>query len=279
MAFASIGDGYQFPLFDFGAAFSRTAQLAARPTFELQFYNTQNAQLDALDREIAEIQARSHTTGATALLRTRVTDLERTLEDIGDFKTRTDARIAKITLTLGQLDELTALAAPGTVAEFDAKLTETIDTITKTEAKTYEFYGVNDRVRQHRADALGRLEGLVHNNFATQQDIDDVLAELATIRTNYLASQQIAGTNANLAYTSYASTNSRLSEIKGRIASINIDANADALAEIEERKQYYSTLLTILSLAFEASQNLTDFVGNAVQPQTVDPGSVLNLFS
>ena len=108
-------------MFDFGAALVRTAQLGARPTFELQFYNTQSAQLDALDREIAQINAESDTSGATALLRTKVTDLERTLGLIDDYKTRTDARIAKISLTLELLADLDTLADSSTVADFDAK--------------------------------------------------------------------------------------------------------------------------------------------------------------
>ena len=279
MAFGKIGGGYQPQLFDFGAAFVRTAQLSARPSFELNFYNTQNAQLDALDRDIQRIGRESNTTGATALLRTKVTSLESTLGQIGDFKDRTDTRIAKSTLIVQQLNELGTLADPSSVAGFDAKLTELIDTIEKTEARSYEYFGVNDKVRKHKADALSRLQSLVHNDFATQQDIDDVTAELATIRGNFLSSQQIANTNASLAYTKYSSTSRRLGEIKGQIASINIEANADVLGKIQDRKEYYSEVLTVLSLAFEASQNLTDFVANSLQPQKIDKGSVLNLFS
>lgn len=280
MAFGSIYNSYQPKLFDFGAALVKTAQLGARPTFELQFYNTQSAQLDALDREIAQINAESDTSGATALLRTKVTDLERTLDLIDDYKTRTDARIAKISLTLEQLADLDTLADPSTVADFDAKLAETIDTIEKTETKTYEIYGVNDKVREHKDDALTRLRSLVHNNFQTPQDIASVKAELTAIRDNYLASQSIAGANANLAYTTYTSTQDRLTEIRGRISAIKFEANADAFAKIQERKDYYSQILSVLSLAFEASQQITNFVANEVNlPHKTDPGSVVNLFS
>jgi len=280
MAFGSIGDRYQPPLFDFGAAFVKTAQLGARPTFELQFYNAQSAQLDALDRDIAEIQAKSDTTGATALLRTKVSDLERTLEQITDYKTRTDARIGKISIVLEELAALDTFATPATVAEFDAKLAETLDTLAKTEARAYEFFGVDDKTREHKADAISRLQAIVHNNFAKQKDINAVTAEIATIRANLLESQEIAGTNASAAYTIYSSTNTRLSQIKGQISSINIAANTEAIEKIQERKEYYSQILTVLSLAFEASQNLTNFVATeAVLPKKTDPGSVLNLFS
>lgn len=279
MAFGSIDSGFQPRLFDFGAALVKTAQLAARPNFELRFHNTQNAQLDALQRDIDAIYANTNSDGATALLRSKVVKLESTLEQIGDFKTRTDARIAKSTLVIEQMNALDALADPSTVADFDAKLAEAIDTIEKIEARTYEYFGVNDKVRKHKFDALSRLQALSHNNFATQQDIDDVTAELATIRGNFLTSNQIANTNASLAYTKYASTNSRLSAINGQIASINNDANADAIGKVQERKEYYSQVLSALSLAFDASQELTNFVNSAVLPKKTDPGSVLNLFS
>lgn len=280
MAFGSIGGTSQPQLFDFGAAFVQTTNAGARPAFELRFFNTQNAQLDKLDAEIEAIYARTDTAGATALLNTKVTSLESTLEQISDFKTRTDARIAKVSLLLEQLGDLDTLADPSTAAEFDAQLAETLDTLNKTEARPYEFFGVNDKVRSNKFDAISRLEALNHNNFATQGDIDAVTAELDTIRNNFLSSQQIANTNANLAYTKYTSTSSRLYDIKGQISSIRIDANATAISEVEERKKYYGELLSTLSLAFEASQNLTDFVANnAIMPQKVDPGSVLNLFS
>jgi multidrug resistance efflux pump len=280
MAFGNIDNGFQLPLFDFGAAFVRTALAGARPTFELQFFNAQNAQLDALDREIAEIRANVDTSGATALLTASVADLERNLEQIGDFKTRTDARIAKLTLTIEQLNELGTLADPSTVAEFDAKLAETILTVERTEARAYEFFGVNDKVRAHKQDALARLQAISHNGFATQTDIDNVLAELDTIRGNYLTSQQIASTNASLAYTVHASNSSRLTEIKGRIAAINIEANAEAVEKIQERRDHYSEVLSILSLAFEGAQEITRFVAeNTVLPRRIEPGSVLNLFS
>lgn len=280
MAFGSIGGSYQPKLFDFGAAFVQTTSAGARPAFELRFYNTQNAQLDKLQKEIEDIYARTDTGGATALLNTKVKSLESTLGQISDFKTRTDARIAKVTLVLEQLNDLNTLADPSSVAEFDAKLAETLDTVSKIEARPYEFFGVNDKVRRNKFDAISRLEAVNHNNFATQGDIDAVKAEITTMRNNFLTSQQIANTNANLAYTKHSSTNSRLSQIKGQIASLRIEANANAISEVQKRKEYYSELLSTLSLAFEASQNLTDFVAkNAVLPQKIDPGSVLNLFS
>lgn len=280
MAFGSIYNSYQPKLYDFGAAFVKTAQLAARPRFELQFYNTQSAQLDALDKDIADIQANSNTTSATALLRSKVSGLERSLVDIGDFKDRTDARIAKIGIVLVQLNDLNTLADPGSVAAFDTKLAEAIDTIDKIEARPYEYYGTSDRVRAHKADALSRLQALVHNNFATQPDIDAVTAELATIRNNFLASQQIAGTNASLAFTKYSSTSSSLVQINSEISAISIEANIEAVKKIEERKEYYARVLSVISLAFEASQNLTNFVANEINfEKKTDPGSVLNLFT
>jgi len=134
-----------------------------------------------------------------------------------------------------------------------------------------------DPVGGNQADLMADSNTAIDTMVA---DIDAATAEFDTIRGNFLSSQEIANTNGNLAYTKYASTNSRLIDIKSRISSIKFEASADAIAEVEERKNYYGELLSTLSLAFEASQNLTDFVAaNAVLPRKVDPGSVLNLFS
>lgn len=268
------------PLFDFGAAFARTALIAARPNFELQFFRAQDAILDNLDKEIDNINDAINTKGATALLDVQISRLQNDLAVINDFKARTDAKAGRVSDTLGNLAELITLAATGTVTEFDAKLVETIALMRTTRAPVYERYGVQDRLRGAKNDGLAQLEALVHNNFATQADIDNATAIMAAIQTDYLASQSIVDGNAKIAFTLQRNASTTIGELTRQVSNIKTTAISEATGKVKEKQQYYGQLLTMISLSFEASQAFTTYITESVVlPQEIEPGSVLNLFS
>ena len=99
--------------------FVQTAAAAQRPAFELAFFQTQNAVLDRMDKEIAALQEAQLTTGATALLDTQVKNLERELVDIRDYESRTKTNDINVQTVLDQITDLKALATSATVTEFD----------------------------------------------------------------------------------------------------------------------------------------------------------------
>lgn len=268
------------PPYDFGAAFARTALIAARPTFELQFFRTQDAILDQLDKDIENINKAVNTRGATALLRVQIKRLQNDSVTIGDYKTRTDAKAARVTLTLANFAELITLADPSTIAEFDAKLVETISLMETTKTPFYERYGVQDRLRAAKIDGLVQLQALVHNNFATQGDIDAVTATLTDIQSDYTASQTILNSNVEIAYSLQKNARTTITELSRQAANIRTDALSDATGRVKERQAYYAQVLTMISLSFEASQAFATFIAEAVAiPQKIEPGSVLNLFT
>lgn len=221
----SIGiyNPYQ-PAFDFGAAFAKTAANAARPAFELQFYLTQSALLDQLDKDVENINSAINTDGATAFLDVQLTKLNNDLATVNDYKTRTDAKSARIEITLNYLAELTTLATPGTVAAFDAKLAETISLMQTTKTPLYERYGVQDRLYTAKNDGLAQLKGLVHNNFATQADIDAAKAAIAAIQTDYSSSQSIANSNVKIAYNLQQNAQTTIGELSRQVSNIKTDA-------------------------------------------------------
>ncbi|NKB48449.1 MAG: hypothetical protein GKS02_03680 [Alphaproteobacteria bacterium] len=266
--------------FDFGQAMVQTSIAAARPAFELQFFLTQDALLEKLNTEIDEINGAVNTKTATALLQVQISRLNNDLETINDYKSRTDAKAERITDTLDFLAELETLAAPGTVAEFDAKLADTITLLQKTNAPTYERYGVQDRLRKAKNDGLAQLEALVHNNFATQTDIDNAVAVINDIETDYLASQSIVNSNTTIAFNLQQNSIETVGELSRQVSNIKIDALDKATDEVKEKQDRFAQILTAISLSFEASQNITNFVAeNVAFPQEIEPGSVLNLFS
>ncbi len=258
----------------------QASQLSSRPAFELAFFKTQNAVLDRMDAEIAALQEQKATTGATALLETRVTKLERDLIDIKDYEDRTKTNDINVQTVLDQLTDLKALATASTVVEFDALKAEIIDTLNKIETPFFERFGAPDGLRKRKTEALSQLESLVHNNFATQGDIDAVNTILDDITLDFINSKAVTKINRDAAFDLMTNTEERVSDLKSQISQIQIEAQGEQTEKIEEKRERFSNILTAVSLAFEASQNITNFVAqNTVLPQEIPPGSVLNLFS
>jgi len=277
-----IGSSSYFyqPPFDFGAAMVKTSLLAAGPAFELQFFLTQDAILAKLGDEIDNIHNAVNTKGATALIDLKISGLQNDLAGINEYKTRTDAKADRVEATLVHLTSLIANATPGTVAAFDTELAETITLMQKTYAPTYERYGVQDRLRGAKNDALAQLGALAHNNFATQADIDNTTAILTAIQTDYLASQTIIDSNVEIAFTLQKSGTDTIQELSRQVSNIKTEALGEATDKVKAKQEYYSQILTAISLSFESSQAIAKFVAEAVVlPKKVEPGSVLNLLS
>ena len=275
-----IGSFSSYKPFDFGAELVKTSQVGARPAFELQFFQTQDSILEKLNVEINNINNSVNTKGATALLNVQISRLNNDLAVINDFKARTDQKVSRISDTLVNLTSLITLAAPGTVAAFDTKLAETIHLMQKTNAPTYERYGVQDRLRVAKNDGLAQLQALVHNNFATQPDIDNTTAILTAIQTDYLASQTIVDSNSKIAFTLQDNAITTIGELGRQVSNIKTEALGEATGKVKEKQEYYAQLLTAISLSFEASQALSTYIAESVVlPRKNEPGSVLNLFS
>lgn len=264
----------------FSQSFVQASQLAAGPTFELQFFNTQNAVLDKLNEDVTRIQEGINTNGATALLKVQIAKLEDEGTRISAYKDTTDSKANKIEVALEYIAELQTLTAPGTVAEFDAKLALLHDTLEKTPSPTFEHYGTSDRLRDTKFAALTAIEGLTHNNFATQQDIDDTNAYLTSLQTDLNTSKAIVDINGDLAFDLQSANSGKVLEVRSGIFDIEIAAQASATAEIAQQQEKYSQILTVFSLAFEASQDFTNFISQELNFDKKPPkGSVLNLFS
>ena len=258
----------------------QTNQLAARPAFELAFFRTQNAVLDRMNEEIAALQKQQVFTRGTALLDVQVAKLERDLVDMQDYHQRTKSNDINAETVLDQITDLKALATSATVTEFDALKTELTATLNKLETPFFERFGAPDGLRQRKADALSQLESMAHNNFATQGDIDSVNATLDSISLDFINSRLVTDINRDMAFDLVTDTQSRISDIKQKISEISLQAQGETTEKIEAKRELFGTILTTVSLAFEASQNVTNFVAqNAVLPQKIPPGSILNLFS
>ncbi len=266
--------------FSLSGSIAQTALAAARPAFELQFFRTQEDILNRLSEDVENVQNAVNTKGATALLDLQIKRLQNDFTLINDYKTRTDKKASRVADTLANLGELITLAAPGTVAEFDAKLAETISLMDTTDTPIFEQFGVQDRLRKAKTDGQAQLEALVHNNFATQADIDNTVAILTTIQTDYTASETIIDSNTKIAFTLRSSTNDTIAELTRQASNIKTAALAEASDKVKAKQEQYSQLLTALSLAFEASQEFTKFIAASLaSAQDTEVGTVFDIIS
>lgn len=264
----------------FAQSFVQAQQLSAGPKFELAFFNTQNALLDKLNEEVTEIQKGINTDGATALLKVKIAQLEDTGSRISEYKNTTDTKSKKIEAALEYIAELETLADSATAAEFGEKFALLRDTLQKTPSPTYEQFGTHDRLKTTKFAALASIDAHNHNNFATQQDIDDTLALLTSIKGGLNTSKALVDINSDIAFDLQRANSAKTLGVRSDIFDIEISAQAAATASIHEQQELYSKILTVISLAFDASQEFTNFIAQETNFEKKTPaGSILNLFS
>lgn len=264
----------------FAQSFVQTSQLSAGPNFELQFFNTQNAVLDQLNEDVTAIQKGINTNGATALLNVKISQLQENGDRISDYKTTVDKKSQKIDAAIEFITELEGLAGSATTAEFDSKMASLYATLEKAPSPTYEQFGTGDRFRKTKYESMATLDAFNHNNFATQQDIDDTLAALSTMKQKLNVSKSLVDINSGLAFGLQTSNQGRILEIRTGIFDIENAAQSTATAEIEQKQEFYSQVLTVISLAFDASQEFTNYISQSINFEQKTPaGSILNLFS
>ena len=167
-----------------------------------------------------------------------------------------------------------------TVSAFEDKRTELLGTLDKLRTLTASRLGASDGLSSTKADSIAAIEDIVTNDFATAADITAAQDAINEVTSDLNASLTIIELNKAAASSLIDSADRGLSEARLRIDDIVVaerKKNIDAIRELEAQT---ATILSSISLAFEASQFLTQYVNqNAVQPREIDPGSVLNLFA
>ncbi len=183
---------------------------------------------------------------------------------------------------LDQLGDMRALADPSTVAEFEANLDAVLETLDKlrTAVTATNQLGAPDDLGETKQDGLADIEAIVHNNFATAADIQDVQDTIDNVAADLSASLTIIEINRDIATNTVASADRSLGEAKFKIDEIVVAERKRQIDKIQELHEQTARILTSVSLAFEAAQFMSDYIAqNTVLPQKIEPGSVLNLFA
>ncbi|MCZ6664545.1 MAG: hypothetical protein O7B81_04500 [Gammaproteobacteria bacterium] len=271
-----------FREFSIARSMARIAQQAARPAFELAFYVTQTAVLDKLDKDVAAILSSDDDTASqTAHLRIKVHRFNLELDRVSSYRTRVTSNRENLKTVQTLLTDLRALADSSTVADFDAKRTEVLLVLEKLRVAGPSFIGVSDKLRATKASAIAAIEGIVHNNFATQADIDTAQAAIDSVVVDLAAPAELIEINYEMAKRYDDALQVSIAKAELEIDDIKGDARHEKLVAMKEKQKYYANILTAISLAFEAGQAVTDFVAQnaSFELKRPEPGSVLNLFT
>jgi len=268
------------PTYSVSQIFSSLAQQSARPNFEIRFFQAQNTAVERFNKEIATFQTTDFGKSKTALLRIKAKQLSAALDLGVSFKKYAVSNRQTVKDTLDQLSELRALADPATVTEFDAKRTQVLATIEKLMTANVTGLGAPDGLVDLKPQATTDIEGIVHNNFATAADITAAQNTIDNLTTQFSAKLDILEINQDIATSIVDNKNRVISEVNSKIDDIEIAEQKQQIDRIKKLQDDLARTFSGISLAFEGSQFLTDFVNQgAVQDQTIDPGSVLNLFA
>ncbi len=260
--------------------FARVMQASAGPAFELQFFRTQDAVLGRLDDKIAELQTAQNTSGATALLDLSLSSINRDIGELTEYRDRTKSNRLTGDDILADIVTLVGLADAPTVAEFDAAKAVLIESIGKLQTPLFERYGAADGLRTKKAEALATLEALTHNNFATAGDVIAVQGALNDLSLELDTALSITRINEESAVKLVSSAISKTVDVETKINDIQIEAKSAQVEEIKKTRERFAAILTAISLSFEISKELVNFVNQgAIFDSEPPPGSVLNLFT
>ena len=260
-----------------GRALTLQAQATARPNFEVSFAAAQETAVKRFNVELGQFQNAEFGRSRTVLLRAKTIRLEGGLELATAFKAHTSTNRQTVKDILDQLGELRALADPSTSAAFDTKRTEVLSSIDKLLAANITGLGAPDGLRNLKAQAEATIQAL------SVADAAAATAAQATIDglvLDFSAKLEILELNQDSATTLVTSYDRLLGELSLKIEDVEIDERQAGIDRIKELETELARVFSLLSLSFEGSQNLGNYVAeNTVLKPELDPGSILNLFA
>ena len=265
--------------FNFAQSFARLSQAAARPAFELQFAAAQNAVLDRLDRQIADLQQDDLFLGQTAGLRIEASRLENRLPEVEGYRDSVTNNRTTVLDIMDALAEARALADPGTVAEFDTALSGALAQVEKLQTTPFALIGINDNLLATKPQVEADLEAITTNNFATAADVTAVQAAIDAVSNTLAATLTVLEINDDMAFDQVKALKRQLEEANRRIDALEVAERQERLDEVNELREQASRTLTVISLGFEGGQAASRFLTeNLSFDRKPPPGSVLNLF-
>ncbi|MBM3950587.1 MAG: hypothetical protein FJ311_03945 [Rhodospirillales bacterium] len=258
---------------------------AARPNFELRFSVLQNTIIDRLNKEIEAVNESSRES-VDAFLLSSQKKLEAFQAKLGAFTFANTRNAWNLSDLAGKVDDLqTALNAADT-ATFNSVLHAINENVGRLSVPNGAAVGIllDDGITAIRRNGLINVtrDGAKERVTSFAQFTDNAEAQSAI---NAAKSTITRSLNAVLARAEAAAklnqvTDKNLVATKFQIEATKAAQDVELAAEVAKLRQKYAIFLNDLSLAFESNQALAEQLGKGLfDPNKVDPGSVLNIFT
>ena len=259
----------------FAESFSAVQLSASRPTFELQFSMLQNALLDQLDVKIVDAQ-NSSVNKIDAFLGLEQKKLTRALGSVGRFGNDTQHNkdiVGEIVEKLASLSKANTdsneTAFNTTLADVDELMQDFLKDVNGSAAGL----NVKDGLNNYRENGSGL------SNFADYADESSRADAISDLQGAISSSLSILEINLDTAYKIHGT-------VQGKLSSISIQINADALAEqsetvneIEKLRDDHANFLKYLSIAFEVGQANAQALADSLHGNAGQKGTVVDIIS
>ncbi|MCC7015710.1 MAG: hypothetical protein IT564_00705 [Rhodospirillales bacterium] len=269
----------------FAYGLANLSTLAGRPNFELQFNILQNTVIDRLNEEIAAVNESSRES-VDAFLVLSQKKLQTFQANLDSFIFSNSHNAWTLSELVDQLDQLQSALDASDTATLNTVLGKINEVVGKMAVPNGAVVGIflDDGITAIRRDGLinvtragAKVRVADYSQFTdaaeAQTAIDNARATITTSLNAVLARAEAAERLRQLTDKNLTAT---LLEIEGAKTAREAEL-ASALTKLREK---YAQFLNALSLAFESNQALAEQLSKGLfDPNKVDPGSVLNIFS
>lgn len=260
---------------DFAKSFSAVQSAAARPNFELSFSILQNALIDQLNVKIEEVQ-QQNTNKVDAFLTLEKKKLSRALAAVGSFGNQTQHNRDILTEILDKVETVVTATENNDEQTFNSNMADIEDLMAnniKDVSGAAAGLNVKDRFYQYRENGSG-IDS--YADYATDQDRSDAVLAL---QGNLLRIFSVMEINRDTAYSISTDIQSRLTAIDIQINADQMAQQQESLQEIETLKKDHGRFLTYLSIAFEVNQGAAEQLAASIQQTNTQKGTVVDIIS
>lgn len=262
--------------FSFSLEFSRLANLAARPNFELQFNILQNQLLGQLDDKVQDILDTGGVNRVDAFLELEQRRLARELPVIGKIENGFTLNYVTVNGMLSRLTTLESLAVGTDEQTFDSELALLNQDLQGIRAVDGLPAGliVNDGLVDIRDAGLGL------NSFASYGTETERLQAVTDAQVALGNALQVLTVNLDVVRDKEQNAIEKQNSVNLQIQALNAASQAEILGEVEDLRAEYAQFLKVLSIGFETSQSFAENFGEALlAPSDVGKGTVLDIIT
>jgi hypothetical protein len=259
--------------------------VSARPNFELRFSILQNTVIDRLNEEIAAVNEASRES-VDAFLVLSQKKLEVFQANIDAFSFANSHNAWTLSELVDKLDQLQSALDASNTTYFNTVLGKINETVGKMTVPNGAVVGIflDDGITAIRRDGLinvTRSGAKVRvTDYSQFTDAAEAQAAIDNARTTITTSLNAVLARAEAELKLRQVTDKNLTATVFQIEAAKTAKEAELASELAKLREKYAQFLNALSLAFESNQALAEQLGKGLfDPNKVDPGSVLNIFS